>query len=221
MLEFGPKQGIADGVDEVIKAVRYQAKHGVRVIKVCATGGVFSFSGSAAVGAQQYSLEELEAIVREATKLGLKVAAHAHGTEGINAAIIAGVASIEHGSILSNESIRLMKKHGTYLVPNLYINDIDLPHDTPKATLEKNEYLKPLVVQSLQMAYKAGVNMALGTDSGVYKHGENGREFAALVRNGIPALHAIQMATINAADLLGVSDHGPNQSMSVGTLVSG
>ena len=208
VLEFGPKQGIADGVDEVIKAVRYQAKHGVRVIKVCATGGVFSFSGSAAVGAQQYSLEELQAIVREATKLGLKVAAHAHGTEGINAAIIAGVASIEHGSILSNESIRLMKKHGTYLVPNLYINDIDLPPDTPKATREKNEYLKPLVVQSLQMAYKAGVNMALGTDSGVYKHGENGREFAALVNNGIPALHAIQMATINAADLLGVSDRG-------------
>jgi len=208
VLEFGPKQGIADGVDEVIKAVRYQAKHGVRVIKVCATGGVFSFSGSAAVGAQQYSLEELQAIVREATKLGLKVAAHAHGTEGINAAIIAGVASIEHGSILSDESIRLMKEHGTYLVPNLYINDIDLPPDTPKATLEKNAYLKPLVKQSLQMAYKAGVKMALGTDSGVYQHGENGREFAALVRNGIPALFAIQMSTINAADLLGVSDRG-------------
>lgn len=208
VLEFGPKQGIADGVDEVIKAVRYQAKHGVRLIKVCATAGVFSFSGSAAIGAQQYSLEELQAIVREASKLGLKVAAHAHGTEGINAAVIAGVASIEHGSILSDESIRLMKKHGTYLVPNLYINNIDLPPDTPQATIDKNEYLKPLVVQSLQKAYKAGVNMALGTDSGVYKHGENGREFAALVKNGIPALHAIRMSTINAADLLGVSDRG-------------
>ena len=208
ILEFGPKQGIADGVDEVIKAVRYQAKHGVRLIKVCATAGVFSFSGSAAIGAQQYSLEELQAIVREATKLGLKVAAHAHGTEGINAAIVAGVASIEHGSILSDESIRLMKKHGTYLVPNLYINGIDLPPDTPKATRDKNEYLKPLVVQSLQKAYKAGVNMALGTDSGVYKHGENGREFAALVKNGMPALHAIQMSTINAAGLLGVNDRG-------------
>lgn len=208
ILEFGPKQGIADGVDEVIKAVRYQAKHGVRLIKVCATGGVFSFSGSAPVGAQQYSLEELQAIVREASKLGLKVAAHAHGTEGINAAIIAGVASIEHGSILSDESVRLMKEHGTYLVPNLYINDIDLPPDTPKATREKNDYLKPLVVRSLQKAYKAGVKMALGTDSGVYQHGENGREFAALVKNGIPPLFTIQMATINAADLLGVDDRG-------------
>jgi imidazolonepropionase-like amidohydrolase len=109
---------------------------------------------------------------------------------------------------LSDESIRLMKEHGTYLVPNLYINDIDLPPDTPKATLDKNEYLKPLVVQSLQKAYKAGVNMALGIDSGVYKHGENGREFAALVKNGIPPLYALQMATINSADLLGVSDRG-------------
>jgi imidazolonepropionase-like amidohydrolase len=208
VLEFGPKQGIADGVDEVIKAVRYQAKHGVRIIKVCATAGVFSFSKSAPIGAQQYSLEELQAIVREATKLGLKVAAHAHGTEGINAAIKAGVASIEHGSILSDESIRLMIDHGTYLVPNLYINGIDLPPDTPKSVRDKNDFLKPLVVRNLQRAHKAGVKLALGTDSGVYHHGENGREFAALVENGIPPLEAIQMATINAADLLGVDDRG-------------
>ena len=131
--ELGPKQGIADGVDEVIKAVRYQAKHGVRVIKVCATAGVFSFSNNAPVGALQYSLEELQAIVREASKLGLKVAAHAHGTEGINTAVVAGVASIEHGSILSDESVKLMKERGTYLVPNLYINGLELPPDTPPA----------------------------------------------------------------------------------------
>ena len=105
--ELGPKQGIADGVDEVIKAVRYQAKHGVKVIKVCATGGVYSFSNNAPIGAQQYSQEELDAIVREATKLGLMVVAHAHGTEGINAAIRAGVASIDHGSVLSDESVKL------------------------------------------------------------------------------------------------------------------
>ncbi len=111
--EMGPKQGIADGLDEVIKAVRYQAKHGVRVIKVCATAGVFSFSNNAPIGAQQYSQEELDAIVREAKKQGLKVLAHAHGTEGINAAIRAGVASIDHGSVLSDESIELMKQHGT------------------------------------------------------------------------------------------------------------
>ena len=206
--ELGPKQGIADGVDEVIKAVRYQAKHGVRVIKVCATAGVFSFSNNAPVGALQYSLEELQAIVREASKLGLKVAVHAHGTEGINTAVVAGVASIEHGSILSDESVKLMKERGTYLVPNLYINALELPPDTPPATVAKNDYLKPLVEESLTRAYRAGVNMALGTDSGVYPHGDNGREFAALVRNGIPEAHALRMATVFAADLLGVDDRG-------------
>jgi imidazolonepropionase-like amidohydrolase len=208
VLEFGPKQGVADGVDEVIKAVRYQAKHGVRVIKVCATAGVFSFSKQAPIGAQQYSFEELRAIVKEADKLGLKVAAHAHGTAGINAAVRAGVASIEHGSILSDESIRLMKKHGTYLVPNLYINDMALPPDTPEEVLAKSEFLQPLVVASLHKALKAKIKMALGTDSGVYPHGDNGREFAALVANGVSAIHALRMSTIYAADLLGVDDRG-------------
>jgi len=208
VLEFGPKQGIDDGVDEVIKAVRYQAKHGVRVIKVCATAGVFSFSKQAPIGAQQYSLEELRAIVEEAKRLGLKVAAHAHGTEGINAAIIAGVASIDHGSILSDESIRLMKKHGTYLVPNLYLNSIEIPPDTPPEIKAKSEYLKPRVVQSLHKAIKAGVKMAFGTDSGVYKHGENGREFTQLVANGVKPLEALRMSTLYAADLLGVDDRG-------------
>ena len=206
--EMGPKQGIADGVDEVMKAVRYQAKHGARVIKVCATGGVFSFSQNAPIGAQQYSLEELQAIVREAGRLGLKVAAHAHGTEGINAAVRAGVASIDHGSILSDESVALMKEHGTYLVPNLYLKELELPPETPPATRAKSEYLKPLVRESLQKAYRAGVNMALGTDAGVFPHGQNGREFAALVANGIPEAHALKMATVFAADLLGVDDRG-------------
>ncbi len=208
VLEFGPRQGIADGVDEILKAVRYQAKHGVRLIKVCATAGVFSFSKDAPIGAQQYSLEELQAIVQEAARHGMKVAAHAHGNEGINAAIVAGVASIEHGSILSEESVRLMKKHGTYLVPNLYINDKVLPPQTPAEIRAKNDYLKPRVIESLQLALKAGVKMALGTDSGVYQHGENGREFAALVANGAEPIHALRMSTIYAADLLGVDDRG-------------
>ncbi|KAA9131466.1 amidohydrolase family protein [Marinihelvus fidelis] len=208
VMELGPKQGVSDGVDEVIKAVRYQAKHGVRVIKVCATAGVYSFSKSAPIGAQQYSEDELRTIVTEATKLGLKVAAHAHGTDGINAAVRAGVASIEHGSILSDESIRLMKERGTYLVPNLYINDMPLPDNTPAEVREKSDYLVPLVVGSLENAYRAGVNMALGTDSGVYPHGVNGREFAALVKNGIEPVDALLMATIHAADLLGVDDRG-------------
>ena len=208
IMELGPKQGIADGVDEVTKAVRYQAKHGVRVIKVCATGGVLSFSQNAEVGALQYSFEELEAIVREARKLGLKVAAHAHGTEGINTAIRAGVASIEHGSILSDESIELMKEHGTYLVPQAYINEMSMPPDTPASVVEKNEYLKPMVIESIRKAYAAGVSIALGTDSGVYAHGENGREFGVLVDYGIEPSYALQMATVFAADLLGVDDRG-------------
>ena len=206
--ELGPKQGIADGVDEVIKAVRYQAKHGVKVIKVCATGGVFSFSNNAPVGAQQYSQEELDVIVREASKLGLKVVAHAHGTEGINAAVRAGVASIDHGSVLSDESGKLMKQRGTYLVPQAYISDIPLPPDTPPATIAKNDYLNPLANESIRKAYKAGVKMALGTDAGVYRHGDNGREFAALVARDLPEEHVLKMATIYAADLLGVDDRG-------------
>lgn len=206
--EMGPRQGIADGVDEVIKAVRYQAKHGVKVIKVCATGGVFSFSNNAPIGAQQYSQEELDVIVREASKLGLKVVAHAHGTEGINAAIKAGVASVDHGSVLSDESVRLMKQRGTYLVPQAYINDIPLPPDTPPATVAKNDYLNPLANESIRKAYRAGVKMALGTDAGVYRHGDNGREFAALVARDLPEEHVLKMATIYAADLLGVDDRG-------------
>jgi imidazolonepropionase-like amidohydrolase len=206
--ELGPKQGIADGVDEVIKAVRYQAKHGVRVIKVCATAGVFSFSNNAPIGAQQYSQEELDAIVREAAKLGLKVVAHAHGTDGINAAIRAGVASVDHGSVLSDQSVKLMKEHGTYLVPQAYISDIPLPPNTPPATVAKNDYLIPLANESIRKAYRAGVKMALGTDSGVYRHGDNGREFAALVARDLPEEHVLKMATIYAADLLGVDDRG-------------
>jgi imidazolonepropionase-like amidohydrolase len=206
--ELGPKQGIADGADEVAKAVRYQAKHGVRVIKVCATGGVFSFSNNAPIGALQYSLEELQVIVREANKLGLKVAAHAHGTEGINTAVRAGVSSIEHGSVLSDESIELMKKHGTYLVPTLYINTLPLPPETPAATVAKSEHLKPLILESMRKAYKAGVKMALGTDSCIFPHGKNAKELTTLVENGVSEAHALRMATVYAADLLGVQDRG-------------
>ena len=206
--ELGPKQGIADGVAEVMKAVRYQAKHGVRNIKVCATGGVFSFSQNAAVGAQQYSREELDAIVGEANKLGLRVLAHAHGTDGINAAVRAGVSSIEHGSILSEESIRLMKERGTYLVPQAYLSDIPLPPETPQATIDKSNYLIPLSDRSIRMAYENGVNMAFGTDAGVFPHGDNPREFAALVARDLPEEHVLKMATIYAADLLGVDDRG-------------
>ena len=122
ILERGPEAGIADGEDEILKAVRYQIKHGARAIKTCATAGVLSFEGP--VGAQQYSEEELRVIVEEARRHGLKVAAHAHGTEGIIAAVRAGVASIEHGSMLNDLAIRLMIEKGTYLVPTTYLLDV-------------------------------------------------------------------------------------------------
>lgn len=208
IMELGPEAGIADGVDEAMKAVRYQAKHGVRVIKICATGGVFSFSQSAEIGAQQYSSEELEVIVREAHKFGLKVAAHAHGTDGINAAVRAGVDSIEHGSILSEESIILMKERGTFLVSQAFLNEFELSPDTPAATVAKNEYLKPLIVNSFKLAYNAGIKMAFGSDNGVFPHKDTALEFAALTRNGISKIDVLRMATMNAAELLGVDDRG-------------
>jgi imidazolonepropionase-like amidohydrolase len=169
---------------------------------------VFSFSQNAPVGAQQYSQEELDAIVAEANKLGLRVLAHAHGTDGINAAVSAGVSSIEHGSILSEESIRLMKERGTYLVPQAYLSDIPLPPETPQATIDKSNYLTPLSDRSIRMAYENGVNMAFGTDAGVFPHGDNGKEFAALVARDLPEEHVLKMATVYAADLLGVDDRG-------------
>lgn len=208
VLELDPQRGIADGVDEVIKAVRYQAKHGVRVIKVCATGGVFSFSQQAEIGAQQYRMDELEAIVEEAHKLGLKVAAHAHGTRGINAAIKAGVDSIEHGSILSKESIKLMKENGTFLVAQAYLNEVELPPGTPPATVAKSNYLQPLIRKSFDMAYRSGVKMAFGSDNGVFPHNDTAKEFAVLVQYGIPEIDAIRMASLYAAELLGSDDRG-------------
>ena len=204
IVELGPNQGIANGVDEILRAVRYQAKHGVKVIKVCATSGVFS--AGTQPGAQQYSDLELRTIVEEAARHDLKVMAHAHGSEGIMAAVKAGVASIEHGSMLTPEIIKEMKKRGTYYVPTIYLADIPLPENTPQDTINKSNYLGPYVEKSFRMAVDSDVNIALGTDSGVLRHNEIGKEFYAMVRRGMTPLHALQTATVNAADLLGVSD---------------
>ncbi len=206
IMELGPNQGIANGVDEILRAVRYQAKHGVKVIKVCATAGVFSKGDSP--GAQQYSDAELNAIVEEASRHGLKVMAHAHGSEGILAAVKAGVASIEHGSMLTPEIIREMKKRGTYYVPTIYLNDTPLPPGTPEWTVKKNEFLKGHVENSFKLALREKINIAMGTDAGVLKHDEAGKEFNAMVRRGMSPLQALQSATIDAADLLGVTDRG-------------
>ena len=198
--------GVADGPEEVTKAVRYQIKHGAKVIKTCATAGVLSFEGP--VGAQQYSDEELEAMVDEAARHGVKVAAHAHGTDGIIAAVKAGVASIEHGSMLSDEAIALMNQHGTYLVPTTYLVDA-IPMDVlPPSIRSKAEYVLPLARASVRRAIEAGVNIAFGTDAAVYPHGDNAKEFGVLVDLGMTPIEAIRTATIYAADLLGVDDRG-------------
>lgn len=206
ILEQGPKDGIADGPWQVVQAVRYQIKHGAEVIKVCATAGVLSFEGP--VGAQQYSEEELVAMVEEAARHGVKVAAHAHGTEGIKAAVRAGVASIEHGSMLDDEAIELMKEHGTYLVPTTYLAErIDLDI-LPAPVRRKAEEVLPVAIASLRRAIAAGVKIAFGTDAAVYPHGENAGEFVALVDRGMTPLEALRSATLYAADLLGKDDRG-------------
>ena len=201
------RAGIADGVDEVIKSVRYQIKHGAKVIKAAATAGVLS--DEAGVGNEQYSFEELKAMVTEANRHGVPVAVHAHGTQGINDAIRAGVRSVEHGSLLNDESIRLMKQNGTYLVPTTYLLFGGMNLDAlPPHIRAKAEYILPLAKQNIAKAIKAGVKIGLGTDSSVVPHGENAKELSSLVALGMTPLGAIQAATINDADLFGVKNRG-------------
>ena len=207
-LRFDRFQGIADGVDEIRKLIRTEVKNGADVIKVMATGGVLS--GEQSVGGPQYSQEEMNAIVEEATMWGRKVAAHAHGTEGIKRAIRAGVASVEHGSMLDDEAIRMMKERGTYLVADIYNDDFILSEfqrlGFPKETLEKERTVGQRQRDSFRRAAQAGVKIAFGTDAGVYPHGWNARQFAYMVKYGLTPMQAIQAATVNAADLLGWSD---------------
>ena len=206
ILEGGPEEGIVDGVDAAVRGVRYQIKHGARVIKICATAGVLSFD--ATVGAQQLSDDEMRAIVEETTRHGLKVAAHAHGTQGILAAVKAGVASIEHGSMLNDEIIALMKKKGTYLVPTAYLLTAMPLNLLPPPIAAKAKQIVPLAQESHRQAVKAGVKIAFGTDAAVYPHGLNAREFAVYVGYGMTPIDAIRTATAGAADLLGVGDRG-------------
>lgn len=204
VLDMGPEQGVADGVDEVRKAVRYQIKHGAKVIKICATAGVMSLEGP--VGAQQMSDEELRAAVEEARRHGIKVAAHAHGAEGIIAASNAGVDSIEHGSLIDAAGIAALKKNGTWLVPTLYM--WFEPYDLPPVIHAKNEYIKARIGDSMRAAFKAGVKVALGTDAGAGPHGHSGKEFASYVEHGMSPADAIRSGTVNAAELLGIADLG-------------
>lgn len=208
-LEKGYQYGIADGADEVVKAVRYQIKHGAKWIKIVATAGILSLEATA--GAMQYSPKELIAAVEEASRHGIKVAAHAHGTEGIMAASNAGAASIEHASMLSEEAIAVLLKNKTYIVPTAYLNE---PHNMdflPAAMRRKAEEMMVLARASHAKAIKAGVKFAFGTDAGLPRelaHGENAKEFATLVRLGMTPINAIRTATINADDLLSTNDRG-------------
>ena len=204
VLEETPASGTADGVDEVLAAVRYQIKHGAKVVKICATAGILSFEGPA--GAPQYSMPELTAAVEEAHRHGLKIAAHAHGTEGIKMAIRAGVDSIEHGSLLDDEAIALLRQHGTYLVTNIYPPGVVDVTKMPPPIRAKAEYVFPRREQSFSRAVEAGVKMAYGTDAGVYPHGQNAQQLAVRVGLGMEPLEAIRSATLYAADLLGVDD---------------
>jgi imidazolonepropionase-like amidohydrolase len=204
ILEGGPEQGVADGPDEIVKAVRYQVKHGAKVIKICATAGVMSYEGP--VAAQQYSMEELRAAVGEARLHGIPVAAHAHGSEGIIAASEAGVDSIEHGSLLTDEAIRVLKKNGTWLVPTLY--QWFEEYDLPPVLHEKNEFIKARVGDSMRRAFAAGVKVALGTDAGAGPHAQSGREFTSYLQHGMSAAEALRAGTVNAAALLRTPDRG-------------
>lgn len=206
ILEQSVKDGVADGPWQVVEAVRYQIKHGAQVIKTCATAGVLSLEGP--VGAQQYSYEELKAMVDEAARHGIKVAAHAHGTEGIKAAVRAGVASIEHGSMLDDEAIGLMKERGTYLVPTSYLADRINLAMLPAQIRRKAEQVLPVARGSVRKAIAGGVKIAFGTDAAVFPHGENAKEFAVYVKLGMTPLAALRTATVNAADLLGKADRG-------------
>jgi imidazolonepropionase-like amidohydrolase len=210
---FGPdimplsvEEGIANGVPEVRKAVRYQIKYGARVIKISASGGVMSHSGLA--GAQQYSDEELQAIVDEAHRAGIKVAAHAHGDAGIKACIRAGVDCIEHGSLASDETIQMMIDHGTFLVPTSYLSEgLDLSRSAPELQAKAAEVL-PRAREMLRKAIANGVKIACGTDAPAIPHGENAKELWAMVDRGMTPMQALRAATVMSADLIGVDDRG-------------
>ncbi len=206
IMPLSVEEGIANGVPEVRKAVRYQLKYGARVIKISASGGVMSHSGEA--GAQQYSDEELAAIVDEAHRAGIKVAAHAHGDAGIRACIRAGVDCIEHGSLATDETIALMVEHGTFLVPTSYLSEgLDISRAAPELQAKAAEVF-PKARRMLGKAIAAGVKIACGTDAPAVPHGQNAKELWAMVDRGMTPLQSIQAATLGAAELISVDDRG-------------
>lgn len=215
-IHFGQFSGVVDGIDEIRKKVRWNVKFGADVIKFAATAGVLSEEES--VGAPQFSFEEMKAIVEEATRWGRRVAAHAHGAEGIKMAVRAGVASIEHGSLLDDEAIALMKQHNTYLVPTMFAGDAVEQYgkqwNLPERLIEKARAINVKKRESYRKAIKAGVKIAYGTDAGVFPHGMNAMDFSRMIEAGMTPMQAIQSATTVAAELL-------NKSRELGSLDAG
>jgi imidazolonepropionase-like amidohydrolase len=206
VMPLSVEEGIANGITEVRKAVRYQIKHGAQLIKVCASGGIMSHTGSA--GAQQYSDEELSAIAEEAHRWGLKVAAHAHGDQGIRAAVEAGIDCIEHGSLMSDETLDLLVDRGTFLVPTTYLADgMDVSNAAPDLQVKAAEVF-PRARDTIRKAVARGARIACGTDAPAIPHGRNAKELLALVDRGMSPLQAIRAATTVAAELIDVEDRG-------------
>jgi imidazolonepropionase-like amidohydrolase len=204
--ETGVPEGIASGADQFRDAVRFQVKYGADVIKVCATGGVLSLGDE--VDTPQVTQAEMDAIVEEAHNLRKKVAVHAHGAQGAKVAVRAGADSIEHGSFLDDEALRLMKERGTYLVPTLlageYAGGRAVPRQYPPEIAEKAAKAVAARSDTFRKALAMGVKIAFGTDSGVSPHGKNGQEFALLVEHGMSPAAALRSATLDAATLLGI-----------------
>jgi imidazolonepropionase-like amidohydrolase len=201
---------IVDNPWDARKAVRINRKFGADLIKFCATGGVMSKNTD--VNAKQFTFEEMEAIVSEAHNHGMKVAAHAHGLEGIKTAIRAGVDSIEHASFIDSEAIQMAIDKGTYLSMDVYVSDYILGDGAKKGileeSLEKERTVGKIQRMNFKKAVEAGAKIAFGTDAGIFPHGDNHKQFAYMVEWGMTPLQAIQAATINAADLFGMNEIG-------------
>lgn len=205
----GPKEGVVNSVDDARKAVRQRYKNGADWIKITATGGVLSVAKSGQN--PQFTIEEIKAICETANDYGMDVAAHAHGDEGMQRAILGGVKTIEHGTFMSNETMELMKKHDVYLVPTITAGKsvsekAKIPNYYPEIIVGKALDIGPKIQDMFGRAYKKGVKIAFGTDAAVFAHGENAKEFGYMVEAGMPAMEALQSATITNAKLLKMQD---------------
>ena len=210
MGEPTPSEGVINGPDEAREAVRYRYKRGADVIKITATGGVLSLAKSGQN--PQFTLNEMQALIETATDYDMGVAAHAHGAEGMRRAVVAGIRSIEHGTYMTPEIMKLMKEHGTFFVPTMlagkFVGEKALVDGYfPEVVRPKAAAIGPVILDTFAKAHKAGVKIAFGTDSGVSAHGDNAQEFELMVNGGMSPMQAIQSATVIAADLLFEQDN--------------